>query len=446
MRSILYPNGELRVSGGSLPVRRAKKDRRSFSCLSLQTCTNELLLARARKPEKREGRLPPGYGSLPKRRNFTLRARRTIARCGGCFAPASEGRLVFLTGTLPGGTREAMQAISRYSSWLIHVLLLRIQRLVRVPSRDLLWTWVWEFQKRGALHWHAAIELPSPDHVDRLIGGFREAWGGLLELLSERSGVDVFARANGGTWRDRPSYWRVDAQIARSSPSNYLAKYLGKGSDADSTGSRRRFYPTRWYQCSRRLLAELRERTLSFVFSGGAEQPDSLSEPQLEYLSAVSAASCKAIAFGHPYSSSWTCVFYPAGGHNRFKQILESYMNSEKNRELNDRISQSQSKQLFPKLATALRYPRVAARLYSSIGSIDRTNLSDYERGKPVPVGELEFLEWTADKILFLEGFSLESQGRDSGRSEPLLPDLPGETMARVSLGDYREMELFEDL
>lgn len=445
MRAILYPNGELRINVGGVRPRPRNSSDTSLTCLSFETCDLPDELSSAKSLQQPQPEVRRGYGGLPTPRKFSLYARRMLARCGGALDPAESGRLVFLTGTLPGGTSRALEALARHSSWIAHQLVTVIPRLVGYAARDLSWMWVWEHQRRGALHWHMAIELPTLEAVDLLLHGFRGLWSQLLRSLSKRTGIDVFERADGGTWSDRPSYWRVDAQVAKKSPSNYLAKYLSKGSGPTPEGGPVFFSPTQWYQCSRRLLERARALTLAWESDSPEARRGSVSDQDLDWMQRAVSAADKVIPFGHKYSQGVTVVCYADDGYDVYNQLIQEAQRMQQNVPGSSLFSKKTHLPKWPQLDRALSHPRTAARLYNALGELDTANLVAYEAGDLVPCSEIEFLEWTAAHVLTWEGF-VSSQGPASGRSEPLTADVCPDAGDPWFEGDYRTHSLFEDL
>lgn len=198
----------------------------------------------------------PGYGGTPARTRFGLRARRRIIRAGACldeFVPGMD--VLFLTGTLPGGTTAAMQAIADWSSWL--VLELKKWIFKREKAADSLYCW--EYQKRGALHLHYAVRIASEAARAFIQANFKRWWYGAMTRVSERAGVDVFGRRQGGSWRDCPDKIQADAQVVTKSVGRYLAKYLAKS----ATGHASTMLPTpvRWFGVSRSLSKRVANQT-----------------------------------------------------------------------------------------------------------------------------------------------------------------------------------------
>lgn len=307
-----YPNGEVRARVPA-PVPVPRSDRTRSVALNL---VNREKLAQNLELPPEVFRYPScpwprvGYGGEPKKRTFSLYARQMMARAGGVFSPSREKRTVFLTGTLPGGTIEALQAMANYSSWAVHRLMTYIPRIIKVPARDLYWMWCWEFQGRGALHLHAVFELPSPELAQVLIREFRALWESTLIAIAQKSGTDIFERASGGTHKDNPERWRIDAQLAEKSPQRYLAKYLGKPKDKES--EKKVPYPVRWYGCSHRLLKDFREQTEVVSTHAGRElAPWEVDEDDLELLRFLDLCSPYSVAFCDKVKTGSTIVFYP---------------------------------------------------------------------------------------------------------------------------------------
>lgn len=210
-----------------------------------------------------------GYGALSaKCSRFTSLARNTIRWSASALEQFfGRSNCVFLTGTLPGSTVEACEVFARYSSWIMD----RLQKWLRKhfsidcsfdggPVRSRLFhLGVWELQTRGALHYHALVATQSPRE---LIDKFHPYWIRLLSYLSDATGVDLFARRTGGSWRPYPHVCRADAQVVVKSCSSYLAKYLGKSYSGSLPG----LPPARWWACTRsaRDCIDLYKQVISF--------------------------------------------------------------------------------------------------------------------------------------------------------------------------------------
>lgn len=394
----VYPNGEVRAGLGNVrPVPRRDLGRVSpLTCLSSKTCDTKIAIQDAIA-------LRPGYGALAKVRSFSLYARRMLARAGGCFAPASEGRLVFLTGTLPGGTQDAMRSIAKWSSWVVHEVLSRLFRAIGVKQSEVLWEWVWEYQKRGALHWHMAVELPTVGQAQRCLSKFRSVWCAVLRGVDSRVDCDLFERAEGGTHRHDESVWRVDAQVAIASPSQYLSKYLSK--DPLVEGGPNLFPPTRWYGCSRALNRKLREETVVRWVPPPQGCPTKLCTVSDHVLDLIQRSCQKVIAFGQQYREAVTVVGYLIQEKRQefmaeIKKIPSDLKGSE--------FVRSASSAIYRRIPTSIKIlatrPDWTERFLNDIGDYHREQFQSLWNGRFVDGQEVAYLNHAAEVVLHLAG------------------------------------------
>jgi hypothetical protein len=193
-----------------------------------------------------------GYGLLPtKPTRFGLNAKRKLLRAGGALekvAPPEE--TLFLTGTLPGSTEDSFRSIAAYSGYIVNSLKAWIANYA--PQK--LDFYVWEYQKRGALHLHYAVHIPCGIARDHIIKSFHGWWVSSLHRIGENAKVDMFRKNAGKTWLGDESKVRAVAEVCRKSVARYLAKYLSK-SATPTRGPARAFSPSRWWGVSRPLKA-----------------------------------------------------------------------------------------------------------------------------------------------------------------------------------------------
>lgn len=136
-----------------------------------------------------------------------------------------------LTLTIPGGTREAFKAVADWSGWIANRLL---QVIRRVPKSlpPVHWFFVWEHQKRGALHLHMCLawKVHSEDRY-ALAEAIKNKWFECLLELEEKCGVDAFQPLGfRPSWRNVPSVWQWDCQEISKSVAGYFSKYCQKNS------------------------------------------------------------------------------------------------------------------------------------------------------------------------------------------------------------------------
>lgn len=214
-----------------------------------------------------------GYGRLGRQSKFSTYARRQMMRAGAVFdLQCPKNQCLFLTGTLPGSTDESFRAIAEWSSYIVNCLKAWIAKRVKAKY-DM---YCWEWQKRGALHLHYVVHVPCRRHRRFIRSQFKKEWIRLLDSVSRLSGVDLYRKNKGFTHKRNKKVVRATAEIVQKSVASYMAKYLSKNANnMKGFQARRRYFPARWYGCSRPLLARLKaltsEETLYFARRGDAE-------------------------------------------------------------------------------------------------------------------------------------------------------------------------------
>jgi hypothetical protein len=208
----------------------------------------------------------PGFGGVPRATKFGNNGRRTISRCAGAIErqgiPTRE--LVFLTGTIPGSTEEAFDAVAMYSSWTVKATKTWLSDMGVNSNYSL---YVWEFQKRGALHLHYCVHVPDAAMRRMVLRGWKGRWTACIDYISKESGVDCWERGKGFTWATNKSVIQADAQLVTKSVGSYLSKYLSKFQGRIRRRKRSSapwLCPVRWWGCSRPLLALMRSMSLEF--------------------------------------------------------------------------------------------------------------------------------------------------------------------------------------
>lgn len=257
-----YPNNELRAT-----LYRAHSSVRSEKGCLVSGSEATAPLDLSAKLSRSGSNLKPGYGGTPKPTRFGLNAKRTIQRASGVFdhdkIPKSE--LIFLTGTIPGGTRAAFDAVAKWSSWMIKGIKTWLSNLGVADNYSM---YCWEYQKRGALHIHYLVWVPVDETRKVVMVGWKEKWSQLLDSVGEREGIDIWEKADGGTWKHWKQKLQAPAQIVIKSVGSYLSKYLSKNSPAPNAAfgdDNPALCPCRWWGVSRPLLKRLDELSCEFV-------------------------------------------------------------------------------------------------------------------------------------------------------------------------------------
>jgi hypothetical protein len=173
-----------------------------------------------------------------------------------------------VTLTIPGSTKEALATVAEHSPEMLDAFFQRVRWHFRQHSKktfieEITYAGVWELQKRGALHVHVAIGLNDAEMFEQLLKHHRRWWCQILETYTNKTGVDLFARADGGTWRSRWRKVQTDCQKIRKSCKRYMSKYISKGVTAGEKleGSA----PRRWWFMSKNLKQEVLARRVSNV-------------------------------------------------------------------------------------------------------------------------------------------------------------------------------------
>lgn len=271
IRIALYPNSEVRATIGR---ERAGGDRRGNSvrdfCRDDAPTPTPERVAPLDITSKLSGVERPGFGGLPRPTKFGNNARRTISRCAGVFTldGIPPGQFLFLTGTIPGSTAPAFEAVARWSSWIVKTIKTWLSDRGALGAYSI---YVWEFQRRGALHIHYCVQVEDPLIRERVLREWRDRWASILDGVSERASVDVWARKSGGTWATNKRVVQADAQIVEKSVGAYLSKYLSKSAPTNQSkgGEEQTFHgPVRWWGAARSLLKRCRELTESFEVEG----------------------------------------------------------------------------------------------------------------------------------------------------------------------------------
>lgn len=214
------------------------------------------IICKSQQEDKAARRTPRhSYGQPVRRTVFTRRARHRLLEAGELFSReyASTHCGYFVTLTLPGSTDAAYDAISRWSGYLAN----RVLQVVRRNVPEALWFYVWELQKRGALHMHLFLGVPRSVETANLFRGLRAVWYGALSSIGDNEGVDMF-RHREGDYCTASVHWQFDCQEVNKSPAAYISKYVSKGANApkgneELDSGKYPYYPARWWGMSREM-------------------------------------------------------------------------------------------------------------------------------------------------------------------------------------------------
>lgn len=192
------------------------------------------------EPPKPSPRRPSKFGND---------ARRALLRSGAAldeFDPRPGSKL-FLTGTLPSSTEQAYQAIAEHADFIVH----RIKNWLGYHQSFRYDFYVWELQKRGALHIHYCAYLPDAGEHEYVKKHWHSYWCDTLRAVGKRAGVDMFRQGFGRDISHSDRFVQAPALTVHKSVARYLAKYCSKSAGACTT--KPRYSPPRWWGRSRPL-------------------------------------------------------------------------------------------------------------------------------------------------------------------------------------------------
>ncbi len=195
-----------------------------------EACNRRLLALDLLKKSQHNSKKPRPWGSQTKLKEFRYQAGEKIKE-GGAIIDRFIGveNSTMITLTLPGDNWAAFDALARWSGWVVNRLCQVIRRRPK-NTPEPYWFFVWEHQKRGALHMHWCLgwEVDQPIRED-LAYRLKDLWFTLLEEISVKESIDLFAQKGfKRTHRGNPGVWKWDVQQVKSSVAAYFAKYCAK--------------------------------------------------------------------------------------------------------------------------------------------------------------------------------------------------------------------------
>ena len=187
-----------------------------------------------------------GWGFAPKITTFGKNGRHRLLEAGAIMDKLHGKKVAMVTCTIPGSTREALRTVADWSGWIMN----RITQIVRNSEKDVAWFYVFELQKRGALHLHFAIGSSDLRDALSLAQEIEFRWFETLLELKEKTNVDTFKKNERWTWRNLPQHWKSDVQVVSKSVAAYFSKYAGKQSGVVNR-TNYSFCPARWWGSSK---------------------------------------------------------------------------------------------------------------------------------------------------------------------------------------------------
>jgi len=238
------------------------------------------------KKSQRKARNLAGWGGKNTEKKFTHRAGQKIRECGAMMDKASGYEPSFcrvITLTLPGDTPEAFDALARYSGYAINRIFQPVRRMGLYDSH---WFFVWEYQKRGALHLHIAISNPDKDKAKECGEKIIEKWVKVLTDIGKKSRTDMFVRRDRRTYTPPEKYQNLNQEM-RKSCGGYFSKYAGKAEASKENSYVAKFSklypPSRFWGSSKSLKQMCKENSYEEILAIG----ESIEERHQEILELI---------------------------------------------------------------------------------------------------------------------------------------------------------------
>lgn len=167
--------------------------------------------------------------------------------------------MVFLTGTFPFNNLRSASVIGENSGWIIKSLK-NWFRQFELPDRDI---YVWERHKNGSLHLHYCCCCPSDVQRVKLIKTFHQFWTGMIEKLSQKTGVNLWLGKGNRDWSVQKNAIQTRALEVEKSVARYISKYISKKAGKQSElFSQKAVSPRRWWGCSQSLKEDVIKLTI----------------------------------------------------------------------------------------------------------------------------------------------------------------------------------------
>lgn len=270
------------------PMSRA----RAVSPVLLLDITNQFQ-HRATESLESRNKTKKGYGATPRIKSFSAASGQKVRECGGaidylCDGEPSKCRVITLT--LPATGEDAYKALSDWSGYATN----RLLQLIRRTRDDRYhWFYVWEHQKRGALHLHLCLYHEQSRESEKIGDAIVSKWRDILRDIGTRCGIDLlFAKGFGR--RVESHEMQSNNQQMRKGCGAYFSKYAAKtsntrdesGIETVNTRNARRYPPCSFWGRSQNLAKLCKSLSFGWKFEGvdGTESEALLCEA-LEILS-----------------------------------------------------------------------------------------------------------------------------------------------------------------
>jgi hypothetical protein len=232
---------------------------------------------------------------LNKPKNFTYQSGQKVRESGSAIGllMGQDTRFAHeVTLTLPANTHQAFTALAAHTGYAINRLFQPIRRKYGEMCH---WFFVWEYQRRGALHLHICIYHPDECEGLWICAQLIEQWHKILIDISNLSDACLFTRKNKRECISRHKHQHHTAPIQKDVGA-YFAKYAGKEESKNNWYCQK--YPvSRFWGSSKAVKALVKAHSLEYSFDYCSEEIESekkfqsIIENIIEKLSIVSSSA-----------------------------------------------------------------------------------------------------------------------------------------------------------
>ena len=210
-----------------------------------------------------------GFNSckLPLAKKFGAKQGHRIRESGAaldilCNGNPSKARVITLT--LPSDTPEAKKAIAVNSGYAINRIFQPIRRDYPECNN---WFFVWEYQKRGALHLHIAIYHADKEISKQIGDKLIETWHDTLVDIGTIANCCMFTAKKKDRCTIRSFHQNVNQEMKKSC-GGYFSKYASKGENGTERIKVERwsriYSPSRFWGSSQSIKNVVKENSFSF--------------------------------------------------------------------------------------------------------------------------------------------------------------------------------------
>jgi len=197
------------------------------------------------------------------------------------------GAARIVTLTLAGDTKEAFECLAANSKHIVNRLLQELRRGNSVSEH---YFYVWEYQKRGALHLHMCIWSDTQNKAARSGAKIVKQWYKVLQDIQNETGVDMFVRKDRKTYTPKRK-WQSRNEPMRKSAGGYFSKYASKASDKKERQKiyhlAKKYPPSRFWGSSKAVKNIIKSESFSHSFETvDGSAPNRLYEKIREIISA----------------------------------------------------------------------------------------------------------------------------------------------------------------